>query len=567
MSNLSPFHQEILGFLGSQARERMKVEGYDLNLDAEAREFQKVVEDGLLPLDEIVENYNHLFGERGPVHVECRWMGAFSEKEFAELGLGAYFPRIYRGLPRFYTRDNPTRSFIKKNFTNVGDLKRLSVDRAVFSLYEGVAPKRAWKVGIFSWVMPDGLGDWVAAVEAAKCIRAKMPWLDIHLFIVSNRELPKCEEFPVHVYDREELAKMDFVLQIPTFYPELDMPTENVGEYGFLESSWFHPKSGNRSMGLHVLEKGIFIRKVQRTSFAEVKQKRLLQVLFGTELPGPAEIDAYEKRSRFHLGYLATPLGGAIYLHSLLKMWERDEKDIDVCCPDLSWFIQWIEGRGKVLEEPFGVKEIVVQLLDQRHVLPIGEKGKTLQLICPGEISLADMQRLIYLSGEWVGVRGNQSLTEAISAGKAFFYDGRDHARYLIKDIVAMAENRLSQHVSARHAFRMMGQAFLWNLPEDTNEWVDESHFQKEGRMDWFAIAAELGTSLQDPDAIAGFKKFCKICADEHAFNPFLCHLVERGLVPPEIRETEKGLMQLYGVGKISFSTLVKNLRLRMMQI
>lgn len=556
MSKLSPFHQEIVGFLHAEARKRAG--------DVELKDFE------MLPLGEIVERYGHLFGEGGFSRVECDWMDSFSEKEFEELGLGKYFPRIYRGLPRVYARDNAMRSQIKSNFTGLADLRRLSVDRAVFSLYEGQSKKRKARIGIFCWVMNDGLGDWVAAQEAAHCLREKMPWLEILLFPISDRTLEPIYDFPVH-RELGLLGEMDFVLQIPTFYGEGVSAHESIGEYGYLESSWFHPKSGNRSMGLHALEKGIFIRTLHhRPSFAEVKQKELLRCLFGTEIPGPIEIEAYERSHRFHVGYLATPMGGSIYLHSLLKLYEWDGLDIDVCCPDLAWFIQWIEDRKKsglpILQELFGVKEIVVQLFDQTHRVPVAEKGKVLRLISPGPISHADMQHLIALSGDWVGVRGNQTLSEAISAGKPFFYDGRDHARYLIKDLVAMAENRLSGYRSALHAFRMMSHAFLWNLPDETGDWVDESYFQRDGKLPWFEIAKELGGSLQDPDAIAGYKKYCRICAEEKAFNPFLCHLVERALCSPAIRQAEKELVDLYAAGKISLTTLVKNLRLRMMQ-
>ncbi len=556
------------------AKDRAKEEGFDFEQDPQLQKFHRTIknQDGS-SFNEIIGDYQHIFSERDPIHIERRWMNSFSEKEFSDVGLGRYFPKIYRGLPRLYDRNDPSRSWIKKNFTNLADLKRLAIDRAVFSLYEGKARFCPMKIGILTHVLLDGFGDWVAATEAASILSAKWPFLEIHLFAVAARELPQ-EKFPfqVHIFPKEEppqlLDEMDFLLQIPTLFPQIIplMPKmEKIGEYGFLESDWYHPKSGNRSMGLHVLEKGIFIRKAGRFTFAEIEQKALLFALFGTELPGPTEIKTYKQKHHFHLAYLTTPVGGAIYLHSLLKMHERDDKNIDLCCPDLRWLIVWLQEEKQILAHSFGVKEIVVLFKEEIHRIPIGTKGKTVRIINPGLLSLADMRRIVSLSDDWVAVRGDQSFSEVISAKKAFFYDGRDHARYFIKDLSALAENRLSGHRGALHAFRMMGHAFLWNLPEDLSERVDESHFQKEEKLPWLDIATELGASLQNSDTILGFKKICTLISEEHSFNPFLCHLIERELFHtenPMVRGAEEQLVQLYATGQIPFSTLVKNLRL-----
>ena len=134
------------------------------------------------------------------------------------------------------------------------------------------------------------------------------------------------------------------------------------------------------------------------------------------------------------------------------------------------------------------------------------------------------------LSGEFVGVRGDQSFSEAVSANRAFFYDGAPHARYFVKDLLALAENRLAPHRSALAVFRGMGKAFLHSLKveETAGEWVDETFFQE--KEPWMAIAQKIGAALLDPDALAAFKKFNKILADEYACNQTLCQMVQREL-------------------------------------
>jgi hypothetical protein len=567
MRNLSAFHQELFQFL------EQKIGQPILSKDRLSNpEF----------LSEVIEEYNRSLNRvdlPNMARLEWDWLNSFSEEEFASLGLKSYFPKIYRGLPRLYHRDDPSRSRLKGSFTDLADLKKCAVDRALFSLYETFHPHPGSKVGILSWVLTDGLGDFMAAQETSRILSLKFPQIDIHIFVITKLESLRCSEFPLHLihYEGEEKDQlrglefgMDFVLQIPTHFPNSEgvcSSMESLGEYGFLESSWFHPKSKGHSMGLHALEKGIFIRRHIKVAFAEIENRPLLQSLFGTELPGPYEVSSYLSRTRFHLAYLATQTGGSIYLHSLLKMFEWDEKNIDVCTPDLDWAIKWLESRQSkglpLLEAPFGVKELWIEWNGTVHKSEIAKKGKILRLICPGVLSFSDMQKLIGLSGDWVGVRGNQSLSEVISSGKPFFYDGRAHSRYLMKDLLALAENRLSIYKTAVHAFRMIGQAFLWNLPEDLELWVDETHFQQEHKLDWFRIAFELGASMQDPDAIAGFKKFGLICSEERSISPYICHLVQRGLAHlehPSLKRDERELTDLYGSGKINFTSLVTNL-------
>lgn len=587
MSEMSPFHRELFSFLQASGATHAEEEGFD--------RFQQSIEEEA-PLDQIVQHYQELWTEKNAIHVERQWMNSFSGKEFAELGLLKYFPKMYRGLPRLYHREDPSSSRIKKNFSHLPTLKALSVDRALFSLYEKVPLKRKMRVAILTWVMTDGLGDWVAAKEAAVILHENLPNLEIHLVAITARPIPLDTALPTHVIacDKEPkaaafsfekkklLREMDLILQIPTFFPETHRlvsdlskiatlrsfpKIEHIGEYGFLESSWFHPKTGNRSMGLHALEKGILIRAPKRGNFSGLENKTLLHWLFETETPTSAKIDAYRVKHRFHLAYLSTVTGGQIYFNALLKMWEREEKGIDLCSPDVGWIVGWLEERQKMqlplLEESYGVREIVFYFQEYRHVIPIGKKGKTVRILSPGRIASSDFQELMAFSEDWVAVRGDQSFSEAISWEKPFFYDGRGHALYFIKDLLALAENRLSGYRSTLQLFRMMGQAFLWNLPEEEGEWVDESYFQSQEKMPPVSIATALGIQLQKPETVLGVKTFCRRIREEYSFGPFLCHLVQRSLyhrIRPEVGEEEHRLLALYATGQLSVTEMIKNI-------
>lgn len=574
MTEPSTFHAELLSFLHRDIAKQIEEGGFDPARDPLLLALQEQLRQALspslndsVPLGEIIDNYQHLFGERGPIHIEKLLMEAFSEKEFKELNLP--FPKIYRGLPRLYHRDRPARSYTKKNFSHFPTLKWLAYEKAVFTVYREL--EVTGRISLFTWVMKDGMGDYTAALETAKILKERFPSADIHLVAIAHNSLkaappsgctlhlvPYEDEMPQEILHL--LRDSELILQIPTYYPKIDelmeklraiesprpMPAlESVGEYGFVESSWFHPKTGRRSMGIHFLEKGILTRDPHNAHFGELENETLLEWLFATLYPGPAEIENYFSSRRFYFSYLATPIGGAVYLHALLKSLEHDKKEIDLCTPDLNWFIQYAEMQNRegkpILETPCGVKSIEVYYQSVIHRIVLSDTGKTLRILCPGSISQNDFRTLLNMSGEFVAIRGNQSFSEAVSANKVFFYDGSEHARYFMKDLIAIAENRLREHRGAIQCFRSMGAAFLHNLPPQEEEWVDETYFQE--KEDWRKIAARLGLALQSPDTIAGIKKLNRILFDELSCNDFLCHLVQRALCHrkhPEIALLEK---------------------------
>ncbi len=576
---LSSFHSELLDFLLKNCEKQIDQEGVDVKDDPQLQTLLKALSshaaDLPIPLDEIIENYQHLFGSKGPVHIEKTLAKTFAAKDFIELGLSRYYPRIYRGLPRLYYRDQPSQSHIKRNFTHLPSLKKQALSKALFSLY-GKIPAKG-KVTLFTWVINDGLGDFIAAVEVLRLLKGRFPDLDLHFVALIQEKaldqltlpdqslvIPYENECPFSILTPEAMAVLrssDLVLQVPTYYPHTEelknalhpnTRMECVGEYGFLESSWFDPKSGNYSLGLHFLEKGVLIRKPCQASWDDVKNEQI------RKLRCP--------ENHFYLAYLNSPIGGAIYLHSLLKSLENDSSGIDLCVPDLGWFLQFSEKQKKahrpILEWDLGISSIEIYYQENLYSVALSPEGKKLRLICPGRISQSDFRVLLALSGEWVAVRGNQSFSEAVSQGKAFFYDGREHARFFLKDLAALAENRIADHQGTLNCIRGIAQGFVYNLPVEEADWVEETFFQE--LEDWTSIALNMGLALQDPETILGYKKFNRIIAEEFSANSFFCHLVQRALFHkqhPEIEALESDQTLKFTTNSRSFSELIQTLK------
>ncbi len=502
-------------------------------------------------------------------------LGAFLEKQAceAEKKLQEAFPKdqlkMYRGIPRLYHRKNFAESYPKKQFSHLPALKKLAASKEVFRCYRNEDVSGA-KLCLFTWVIADGLGDYMAAIEALKILKERFPTLNITFVALVPRRapvLPQPDCLSAHIipYDQAYPVSMipeaalnllldaDLIVQMPTFYPhtqelmqrlEGGPKMELLGEYGFLESSWFHPCSGGYSMGLNRLEMGILTRRPVAARFEEVENVHLRRL--------------HNADHRLYLAYLTTPIGGAVYLHALLKSLENDLKNIDLCVPSLGWFVQFVQQQNQagrpVLEGDFGVHSIEVHYETEMHRVNVGKSGKTVRILCPGLITQSDFRTLLSCSEPFTAIRGDQSFSEAVCAEKLFFYDGRAHARYFLKDLAALAENRLSDHPSALEVIRGTMKTFLHNMPIPEGEWVDETFFEE--KEAWVAIADRMGKALQEPEALKGFQKLGRIIRKEHSCNDFLSDLVQRGICHrrrPEIAEREKEELEAFAAGSQSY--------------
>lgn len=556
MEHQSPFHIELLSYLLTDVEHRMQEGG--IPHEKEWALYRDTLHAALnggsdLAFTDLLGNYHKLIQKKDTL----------LEKSFLELCSTNHW-KVLRGLPRIYRRDNPLQSEIKKEFSHLGVLKNLASEKTSLPLYENVKLPEDAKICLFTYMLSDGWGDFIALQEAFKILKNRFPKISIQsVLCVPKHQLPSLPQsvdknliavpyegecrptaFPDSAI--QALQSADLVISLPTAYPYLDKLEKffisshkkelpkilSIGQYGFLESESFHPKSGNYSMGLHFLEKGVFIRDtVPEGNLKTLENQNLLNSLFGSQKPEQKYLEEYLSSHHLYLAYLTSPIGGAIYLHALLQWQKLKSQTIDLCTPDLKWFIEYVkiqEGQGKksLLEGDFGIQKIEIHFQGNTHTRTLGSSGKTLRIICPGPLSNADFRNLMSASQEFVAVRGDQSFSEAVSSEKLFFYDGAPHARYFIKDLLALAENKLSSNKPALNFFRNMGKAFLYNLPESTTEWVEETFFQE--KEPWAQIAASLAFSLKDPQTLQGCKALSQIIRSEYSFNKTLCHLVQR---------------------------------------
>jgi hypothetical protein len=341
---------------------------------------------------------------------------------------------------------------------------------------------------------------------------------------------------------KERLGKVKFVKDVKA--ADLVFQMSEIGKYGCLET--FHPRSGHYSMGLHFLEKGVLIGKKGAVKVENEAVKKWLKM----DQP-------------FYLADLTTPIGGAIYLHALLKSLERDPRDVHLLVPNLDWFIEFVQNREgqPILVGNLGVQQIEVRFQEKSYVHGIQSEGKKVKIFCPGTLSHSDVQVLMSLSQDFVAVQGDRGFSDAVSAEKAFFFDGTKLSRSFMKDLVALAENKIRGN--AVTVMRGMMNALVAQLPEEEGEWVDETYFQE--KEDWITIANAIGTALQQPDTIQGFKRFNAMIAKEYSANDFLCQYINRALSHkkhPKKLQFETTEMALFLSNQQSFAKLFEKLQL-----
>ncbi|MBI3508963.1 MAG: hypothetical protein HY069_04960 [Chlamydiia bacterium] len=295
------------------------------------------------------------------------------------------------------------------------------------------------------------------------------------------------------------------------------------------------------------------IRQAPVVSFSALKNRYLSQKLFGTFPPDAAQIEKYLATNAFYFAYLHSLAGGLVYLQALLKVHEEQGKVIDICTPDLGWVVALLQERR--WGELQGMKELEIHFEQLESRATLQKEGIKIRVFCPGVLSDEEFRQLIALSGEFVGVQGDQSFSEAVSANKVYFYDARPHAEHFMRDLAALAENRIGAHRGALILLRTMRKAMLHHLPPAESEWVEESHFEE--RESPIELGLQVGLALQDSNTMLGMKRLDRILCEEYSANDYLGHVIQRSfchLRRPDIARIEEKIVEDFCSAKIGFS-------------
>jgi hypothetical protein len=346
------------------------------------------------------------------------------------------------------------------------------------------------------------------------------------------------------------LITSDLALQIPTFYPHWNDLVkeygggsfETLGEYGFVNSHWAHPSASKmRCMGLHFLEKGIFIKDMPVNPWDHIPS-RLHSLLFKD-----SSVQEYLEKNIFVFAYLVSFSGTYVFLHLLLSYFDSQEKDLDLGVTNLRWFLDLVK-KGIFPFSDYGLKEVVFCFEEEEYSHIVGSNGKKLRIIDLSPLSLEESQVLCSMSWEIMACRGDQSFSEAVSANKLYFYDPPTHARPFLQDLIELAKNTIQEFPSSI--------SFLEGFLQVTDEAHDLEKCKKLGKF--------LGKLLKNERTKKGIYKLSQTIQERYTVNSILPALVKRALLHksnPNIKEKEDYWIQKFLAQEISLSFCLQKIQ------
>jgi hypothetical protein len=574
--------------------------GFFNNLQSFLYEQIKEYDDTSIETDDLscmIKKYNHINVHQKRVLLEKLLKRSIPYAAFKRLKLPEYaFPRMNRGIPISYKKENDRDIYLINYFADIKSLKKQLIDKSVSCLYSNCSSNRV-TVTVFSQVYPDGFGDFFAQLKSADILLAmnikvnlvtiisntqKIPNVDhkYEIYIINN---PKDKTDALHFSEfsdevKKVLFETDIILQLPTYYRYTEELIKylkknrkrpfkfiSLGEYGFLSTDHFSPISFNRSMGLHFLEKGIFIDNKRKYPFSfieNIDHKVLKTILF----KNMESINDFKKYRRLFLGYLSSSNGYFVYLLSLLKYLEEDSKDIYVCFVNLGPLFKIFSSEEKFnMLKKYNIKKVKICIENGINEISINNDGKTLVLVELDNISHKDFNILMTVSEDYIGVKGNQSISEAISYDKVFLYNGPYHTISFIKDLIALSRKTLDKDSSTCKLIDLFYSLLEYQEDnEGNNELVEDKYFAKDEDIDYEDMAEKIGVLLQDPATYRGFKKLNLFIKKNYDVSLFIDTLIKRTathLKYPNIEKQENDLLDKFADNKISFENTILNLR------
>ncbi len=437
------------------------------------------------------------------------------------------YPRFYRGLPRCRSwPDLPAR-----DFASFPLLLASLLQKGLVSLYDSLRQTKPARIKLFTHVLEDGWGDLASQRLLLRLLRRSFPACSIEGVALAKEpgKAPEGEAILLLPRDTDSsaiaahLEDADLIIQAPTHYPKWHevasrlLPSsriERIGEYGFVHSSHFHPATGAYSLGLHALEKGIWIHPPARP------------------VP-PFWRKEWKEPGRYHFAYLLSCEGSTLFLQ-LLAHRERDSlKDILLLVPSLHPVLKALE-RGISLP---GVKR--VEILGDGIAASQGELGgKKLRIIELSRLGEQPFRQFLAAAEPLVACRGDHSFSEAISEKKLFFYDAPRHAEPFLLDLAALVRKEI-------------GEGSL------LQRWVDG---QLLARSDGEAAFAQMVPLLDDPKLLLQTEQLAQLLRERFSLEPWLRSTVKRALYlqqRPDLVEAEAELFKKFLTKKLSLRRLV----------
>lgn len=275
------------------------------------------------------------------------------------------------------------------------------------------------------------------------------------------------------------------------------------------------------AMGLHFLERGVIISK---------------------------HSDAHEGP---FFADLRTENGVFVYFHALLKFLEDDQRDVEVFVPNFDACAAYFSHREKPFEKEFNLQSLTIEVNGCTATKGLASKGKKLRIFLT-ESGIAQCEEFFACGSE-------SGLSRALSQNKIFFVDFPHSKRSLLKDLIALAANRLAQYPAFVELLRVYGRIFDRH---DQDEWVDD--LQWEEPIDLLQASEIIANAINNPEVKSGFQRLTQILKEEYSCNKFLVNLIQRTICHqrrPKLAWKEQEILSDFLNERVSFSKLIEEIK------
>ncbi len=447
--------------------------------------------------------------------------------QWRQLGLSDYsYPRLYRGLPRSLKHpDLPVR-----DLSSFPHLLWTLLQKGLFSLYDTLPENRPARIRLFTDVLA-GWGDLASQRLFLRLLRRTFTACSVEgvALVKEPERAPKGEAVLLLPGDTppskiaENLREAELIIQAPTYYPRwkevasqlsLTSRIETIGEYGFIHSSPFHPATGAYSLGLHALEKGIWIHPT-------------------ADPTPPFWRTEWGRQQRYHFAYLINPEGSALFLRLLAVAQQNSSEDLLLLVPHLYPVLKAFE-QGLLLP---GVGRI--EIVGDGVIASQGKSGgKGLRIIETPRLGEEPFRRFLAAAEPLLACRGDHSFSEAVSEGKLFFYDAPSHAEPFLLDLIALVRQEMREG-------------------SPLHRWVEG---QLLVRSDPSAAFAQMAPLLANPQLSVQTQALSQLLRERFSLEPWLRAMVKRALLHqqrPDIARAEADLFKKFLTKKLSLCRLV----------
>lgn len=541
------FYQELFLFLRKlasvQAHQKKRHSSEVFLLLKLMKKFEK--KQDAKTLETIIQKFYSLNKEKDSLNVESDLLKFFLSKELKRVKT---MPKVYRGLPRLFCKKKPAISKIDPLFTDLFSLKEKCLEKTLFTLYAGVKIKE--KVEVVC--LYENAEEKFFFQSLFQCLKKKCSFIRFSLtpclkksssldalVIKKDKKVSLRNSCPELI---DQVRSADLVIGHFPKNPAIDQLLEKskkkaatnyhvISGYGELTNNF---STSDISLGLYFLEKGIL------------------------------RLDKSEKKTASNYLCAHTKVEESFfYIKFLLELTKQDRNEIKVVFLLKEPLDLVYEESSAFLED----KKLGKIALEIDHEVVKEKKGdffgKTLVLSYLSKKTYEEKEDLFARSLEPIGVASDISFSYVTSYQKAFFLCQFDQKSTLLRDLLALARNKLTGYPKAIVYLETLYALQLHFLEKGQQEFVSEEYFHSQNLDSIEDLSKRLKYLILNREVIIGLKVLSTIVCEEFSANLSMVGLFKRAYLHkkhPELKYMEEATVGKYLIGESTFLEMVKSI-------